>query len=241
MKRLILGIIIGGIFFGTSIFALSNYLYRSDEVSYTPSDTSWNVQNVEQALNDLKIQSANLYNNGYNAGYNSGKSSAIKNIYKGSVTVSGTGSKNITITAVDLSKTFVIATARNTSQVINNNNVSSTVIGRLTSSTNLQLLYGCYSSQSMVIDYTIIELNGGKVQSGLIDTSGCSAQNISISSINLNKSFAIVSAGAKSVPENGNSTSPVASGQLTSSTNLSVGWCSTYVSFYVFWQVVTFP
>ncbi len=52
-KSFILGIIIGGIIFGSSVFAISNYLYSSNEVSYTPSDTTWNVSDVKDALNDL--------------------------------------------------------------------------------------------------------------------------------------------------------------------------------------------
>ena len=31
----------------------ANYLYKADEVSYTPKDTSWNVDSVDKAINDL--------------------------------------------------------------------------------------------------------------------------------------------------------------------------------------------
>ena len=52
-KVFILGIIIGGIIFGTSVYALTSYLYSANEVSYSPSDNSWNVDNVESAIDDL--------------------------------------------------------------------------------------------------------------------------------------------------------------------------------------------
>ena len=56
MKKFILGIIIGGIIFGTSIYA-------ANEVSYTPSDTSWNVSTVKAALDNLKSTSGSALTN----------------------------------------------------------------------------------------------------------------------------------------------------------------------------------
>lgn len=63
MKKYIFGIIIGGIIFGTGVFAATTYLYSSDEVSYTPSDNEWNVNNVESALDSLRTQSGNALTN----------------------------------------------------------------------------------------------------------------------------------------------------------------------------------
>ena len=52
MKKFILGIIVGLLISGTIVFA-ANYLYKADEVSYTPSNTNWEVDNVDSAINEL--------------------------------------------------------------------------------------------------------------------------------------------------------------------------------------------
>lgn len=62
MKKFILGIIVGGIIFGTSVFALSNYLYKADEVSYNPKDNTWNVDNVKGAIDELYSINASTLN-----------------------------------------------------------------------------------------------------------------------------------------------------------------------------------
>ena len=56
-KGFALGIIVGGLIFGTSIFAATTYYYSANEVSYTPLDTSWKVSTVKSALDDLKSTS----------------------------------------------------------------------------------------------------------------------------------------------------------------------------------------
>ena len=60
MKKLVLGIIIGIIIYAKAVYA-SNYLYQADEVSYEPTDTNWNVNNVDSAIKELynKINDAN--------------------------------------------------------------------------------------------------------------------------------------------------------------------------------------
>ena len=57
MKKFIFGMIVGGIIFGTSVYAATSYLYQAKEVSYTPSDFSWNVGNVKEAIDSLKSTS----------------------------------------------------------------------------------------------------------------------------------------------------------------------------------------
>ena len=54
MKKLIIAFILGGVVFGsiTGVIALS---YTAKDVTYTPSDNSWNVDNVEDAIKDLKV------------------------------------------------------------------------------------------------------------------------------------------------------------------------------------------
>ena len=56
MKKFILGVIIGGIVFGT-ITGVIAYSYNAKNISYTPNDSSWNVETVEDALKDLKTTS----------------------------------------------------------------------------------------------------------------------------------------------------------------------------------------
>ena len=59
--------------FVTGILLASGTAYAvivtsSNNVSFTPSNTTWNVNNVESALNSLYQDSLNNYLNGYNAG-----------------------------------------------------------------------------------------------------------------------------------------------------------------------------
>lgn len=51
-KNRIFIFILGGVFFG-SITGVVAYGMAADNVSYTPKDNNWNVENVDQALNDL--------------------------------------------------------------------------------------------------------------------------------------------------------------------------------------------
>ena len=55
MKKILISrlffFILGALVFGMS--AVFAYTYLADDVSYSPLDTSWNVENVNQALNDI--------------------------------------------------------------------------------------------------------------------------------------------------------------------------------------------
>ena len=62
MKKIILGIIIG-FFLSSSLIYAATYLYDAEEVSYTPSDTSWKVSTVDAALNDIKAKSGSALTN----------------------------------------------------------------------------------------------------------------------------------------------------------------------------------
>ena len=62
MKKFILGLIIGAITFGT-VGVYAALKYQASQVSYTPSDKTWKVSNVEDAINDL-------YNNSGSSGIN---------------------------------------------------------------------------------------------------------------------------------------------------------------------------
>ena len=52
MKKYIIGFLVGAIVFG-SIGVTATVLYNSSEIGFTPSDSSWNVNNVEDAINSL--------------------------------------------------------------------------------------------------------------------------------------------------------------------------------------------
>ena len=53
MKKYIIGFILGAITFGSigTVVALN---YNAKDVSYNPNDENWNVNNVEDAIKDLK-------------------------------------------------------------------------------------------------------------------------------------------------------------------------------------------
>ena len=53
MKRYILGLLTG-ILLTSSVVGVVAYNYNAKDVSYTPSDSDWNVNNVEDAIKDLK-------------------------------------------------------------------------------------------------------------------------------------------------------------------------------------------
>lgn len=52
MKKTIFGFVLGILVSGSVVFA-ANYLYQADEVSYTPDNNEWDVDNVDDALRDL--------------------------------------------------------------------------------------------------------------------------------------------------------------------------------------------
>ena len=51
MKRFILGMIVGILLCSGIVYGIN--IYKAEEISYIPIDTSWEVDNVEDALNDL--------------------------------------------------------------------------------------------------------------------------------------------------------------------------------------------
>ena len=82
MKKALIGFILGGIIFGSiGIYATS--LYYAKDISYEPSDASWEVSNVNDALNNLysmKIELDNIKNlgNATAADILSGKTAVVK-------------------------------------------------------------------------------------------------------------------------------------------------------------------
>ena len=52
MKKYIIGFILGAILFGS--IGVVAYTLNANQVSYTPSDKTWKVKTVEEAINDMK-------------------------------------------------------------------------------------------------------------------------------------------------------------------------------------------
>lgn len=78
--KLFIGIFIGILFSSVSVYAA--YKYLAIDVTFTPSDSNWNVTNVEEALNDLYskkilIEEPILVGSG-NIGYSSAKTSVTR-------------------------------------------------------------------------------------------------------------------------------------------------------------------
>lgn len=60
MKKYLLGLLTGLII--TSITAYAAYVYTANDIGYQPTDTEWNVNNVAQAINDIKTDINNINN-----------------------------------------------------------------------------------------------------------------------------------------------------------------------------------
>ena len=54
MKGTIIGVLVGGIIFG-SVGSVAAYNLRSNQITYQPTDSAWKVNNVEDAINSLYI------------------------------------------------------------------------------------------------------------------------------------------------------------------------------------------
>ena len=61
MKKYIIGFIAGALFC-TTIGVTASVLYNSSEVGFTPSDSNWNVNTVQDAINDLYAGSSFKFN-----------------------------------------------------------------------------------------------------------------------------------------------------------------------------------
>ena len=104
MKKLIIGFILGGILFGCiGIYAAS---YYAKDVSYEPTDASWEVTNVNEAINSLYDNATSLKKLGdaEASDISKGKTAVIKGelitgtkIGGAEIVASGNGSKTITL------------------------------------------------------------------------------------------------------------------------------------------------
>ena len=130
MKKFILGFIIGGIVLGT-IGSVVAYNYNAKDIGYTPSDSNWNVNNVSDAINDLKdINSTSgyvAYFNGHSAMSTSQKELPLEysnDFYataaNNSITIKKSGKYQIIATAVHPSNgnTTYVDVYRNSEKII---------------------------------------------------------------------------------------------------------------------------
>ena len=60
-KNTLFSFILGGILFSV-VGVSANYLYQANQISYTPSDTTWNATNINEALNELYAKSISSNN-----------------------------------------------------------------------------------------------------------------------------------------------------------------------------------
>jgi len=60
MRKIILGFILGGIICSGIIYGAT--LYKSEDIQYSPTDSSWEVSNVNEAINNLYSMKQELYN-----------------------------------------------------------------------------------------------------------------------------------------------------------------------------------
>ena len=61
MKKNLLWFILGGIIF-SSITATAAYVYTARDINYQPSDENWSVNNVQEALTELKTDVSTITN-----------------------------------------------------------------------------------------------------------------------------------------------------------------------------------
>lgn len=100
IKNNIFGFIIG-VLITSSVGIGAATLYFSNEVSYTPTDTTWNVDNVKEALDEL-YSIENEFKNNVSNGY----SLVSANFFSGQANVSS-GSFSYTFLLTDTTKTGI--------------------------------------------------------------------------------------------------------------------------------------
>ena len=59
MKKVIISFVLGAIIFG-SISGVIAYNYNAKDIEYTPSDSTWNVNTVGDAIDELKNSSSSM-------------------------------------------------------------------------------------------------------------------------------------------------------------------------------------
>lgn len=145
--------------------------------------------------------------------------SNIKTIQRGSVVV-GSTSTNVTISTVDTDKAIVKLSFTPTST---NDPSESLVRGKITTSTNLQLLKNSAASSTTTVYWEIVEFNNIKtLQKGEVNLSTTQSNNITISSVNLNKTIVFDSFTTNRSTTTDNMLYSFEKCALTTTTNLNI-------------------
>lgn len=155
----------------------------------------------------------------------------IKSVQYG--VLSGVG--DVAISPIDVSKSVLLFSY----SINNDSTVYRLIKGRIINATTINFSRYQASSNPCYIAWYVVEFEGNiLVQMGESNiVGGSDTVNVTISPVDLNKSFVVVS----------NSTDydtmfdvPRVYGYLTSSTNLSLKRTTTWETSYVAWQVITF-
>ena len=157
---------------------------------------------------------------------------SIKSIQNGTLTL-GTNPTNVGINSVNMSQTFTICYWGTTSS-----NANQAVTCNLTSSTNLRVQAGI-AGAAIVVSWFAVEFeSGASVQRGNTSWATATAsQNITISSVNLTKTFVIVGTNTTSTSQTIDE-QRITRAVLTNSTNLQLIRVETGIAVNTFWQVV---
>lgn len=162
-----------------------------------------------------------------------GGGSNIKSIQRGTVTMNAV-TKDITISAVDLSKSIVQLTVKSAGSA-----GADCITGELTSATNLKLASGTTGSGNSVVEWTVIEFNNVKsLQSGTTTQTTTTPVTVTISSVDLTKSILFFTFNTTTFGPTSNAM-PM-SGKFTNNTTLSFANYDTTGTKTIKWQVIEF-
>lgn len=170
MKKFLLGIITG-LLISSGVVLAANYIYKADEISYTPNNNEWNVDNVDDALKDLynkvnnqDIVETNLLNNDLtftktdSSSTQSGRESSVNFTKSSNIFIRGGGnaysgvSITTTVTSgkINVSNGKYIKLAFDTKNNYETANVASTTLNiYVYGSDNKELFNFTYSSSSL--------------------------------------------------------------------------------------------
>ena len=157
----------------------------------------------------------------------------LNSVQSGTTTITG-GSKTVTITSVDTSKAFLVFSTRQNEEEPDEVQIS----GQITNATTLTFDRAADEKTINVTWYVAEFTSGVSVQRGR-DTVSSSTVNVSLTSVDTSKSFALISLES-AVNDNSYSADNFVRAKITSSTNLQLQAVTPNASLAVEWQVVEF-
>lgn len=179
----------------TTVDVTKSYVYCNFKLNGSGADRATTCQLSANGAS-ISIQSGNAGSssvvNWYVVEFSKGAS-----VQRGSNSLLSTESTNtITLsTAVDLSRTFIIAYSRTTS-TSNTIDEERTLRYRLLSTTSMEV-YRNETGIAISYEWQVIQLDGGRVQSGISTiANGSTSVSVPISSVNLGNSFIILNSAA---------------------------------------------